>query len=460
MGIGLIFSYMVFGNLVNASLKMWELKGQPNTTKDAMSSLSIVWTLILTCLSIIITALFSYVLWKNNESSLKISNELKNLEENRDYENKREKALIVYYDLQRGFNILKDLYIEQILNKKGRVTKKVFLSENWIENVASLRKDLNTKDINQLYNIYNILFTVQSFLEVIDEQQKFKQYLKEISDEIFNDFLPKALFDELNSTEIEDFLNIENYVIMHKLYKLTFNRNEITENDGLTLINNVNYSKVLKGDLYKGECILYNSYGYEKVKGHFFAGVFTTGNCYGYDGTKVLYDVQYVTNSPKGRNITKGILKNFIKPDLEGNFINATYINGTLIEGEVTEYYDDGKIKFHGSIVDGKRNGKCKMFTKEGKLKYEGLIDDSHKIVGKLYSNQGSLIFEGDFKDDSPWNGEIYKTNIADIKNFTGTIKNGKPFKGQGLIFKRSPEYDSYDEMIYQEVIDEIPISA
>ena len=38
--------------------------------------------------------------------------------------------------------------------------------------------------------------------------------------------------------------------------------------------------------------------------------------------------------------------------------------------GKGKEYYDNGKIKFEGDYLNGKRNGKGKEFDFDGKLKY------------------------------------------------------------------------------------------
>ena len=96
---------------------MLQLRGNPSKTADAIASLSYVGSILLALYSIITTAIFSYLVWKVSIGSFQVSKELKNLEENRDKEVVREQALIVYYDLQRGFSYLRDLYISTV--KKG-----------------------------------------------------------------------------------------------------------------------------------------------------------------------------------------------------------------------------------------------------------------------------------------------------------------------------------------------------
>ena len=53
---------------------------------------------------------------------------------------------------------------------------------------------------------------------------------------------------------------------------------------------------------------------------------------------------------------------------LVGEYINGEK-KGTKI---VREYYYNGKIKFEGEYLNGKKNGKVKEFYENGQLKFEG----------------------------------------------------------------------------------------
>ena len=43
-----------------------------------------------------------------------------------------------------------------------------------------------------------------------------------------------------------------------------------------------------------------------------------------------------------------------------------------IVYGEGREYYQNGKLRFEGEYLNGKRNGKGKEYDLDGKLKFEG----------------------------------------------------------------------------------------
>ncbi|WP_252504054.1 hypothetical protein [Sporosarcina sp. Marseille-Q4943] len=83
-----IFAYLIFGNLVEAFNRMLALQGQPSRTAPSMASLSYIVTWVLSIYSIVVTAIFSYMVWKINDRSLSISEELKDFEVTSNNENK------------------------------------------------------------------------------------------------------------------------------------------------------------------------------------------------------------------------------------------------------------------------------------------------------------------------------------------------------------------------------------
>lgn len=471
--LGALLLYLVFGNLFDAFDRMKELQGQPTKTYSAMSSLSYVITWILSIYSIIVTAVFSYMVWKINEKSLSISEELKNIEqtsdrenrilterslniseelkrieENREFESKREKALIVYYDLQRGFSIILNLYLKFNLKDPKIILEKVYFSENWIENVASLRKELNNKDIQDLYYIYNSLYTIQNYLEDEVESDKFVEYLEKIARDFFVDLLPLELLNYLRESNVDELLSVEKYLLLHKLYKLTFNNTDITKLDNKHLISDVNHYEVISGNYYNGEGIIYNSSGNEKLRGYIVNGVFATGTYTGWNSTvSKLFQINYETTSNK-RLIHHAILNNYIIKPFSDPLINATYNNGKPFEGRTIKMHSNGTIAFWGEISNGEKNGLVKVYDEKGLLKFDGEYKNSERTMGKLY-NKGKLIFEGQFNKRKPWNGKVYNTdfNSLYVKNFTGVISEGKPIEGQGYIFNRSSEFSSIEEM-------------
>ena len=122
--------------------------------------------------------------------------------------------------------------------------------------------------------------------------------------------------------------------------------------------------------------------------------------------------------------------------DNKGNIIYEV-INGN---GNVKEYFNNGKINFIGEMKDGKKlkgveyrfNGKKKFegeykdekefkgisFDKKGKKIFEGEYLNGKKFKGKEY-NKDEIIFEGNYINGKRWNGKI-KTNFNDNSKFEG----------------------------------------
>ena len=71
------------------------------------------------------------------------------------------------------------------------------------------------------------------------------------------------------------------------------------------------------------------------------------------------------------------------------------------MEWKSKRYYDNGKLKFEGEYLNGKRNGKAKEYYVNGELKFEG-----EYLNGKI------------------WNGKIYN----EIGQIDSEIKNGKGY--------------------------------
>ena len=55
-------------------------------------------------------------------------------------------------------------------------------------------------------------------------------------------------------------------------------------------------------------------------------------------------------------------------------------INGN---GKVKEYQFDGKLRFEGEYLNGKRNGKGKEYEEDGQLEFEGNYLNGEKIAKK-----------------------------------------------------------------------------
>ena len=473
MGLTLILLYLIFGNLIDAFFKMLNLQGQPNKTSTALTSISYIVTWILTIYSIVVTAIFSYMVYKINNRSLKLSEELKEfevsstnenkeltkqslnisqdlkrIEENRELEEKRSKALIVYYDLQRGFTIIRDLYIKIVLKKNTAVLEQAFFDNGWIENVATLRVGLSSTEIQKIYSLYNSLYTIQKYLETKDES--INKYIEKIAKEVFLDLIPLNLIDNFIDNDIEEVLNIENYLIMHKLYKLTFIKTEIIEERKLTILN-IPHSEVISGDLVNGEVIFYNKLGYEKLRGHIANGEVISGTFMGYKANEIQYRVEYISKDNKYVKV-KGLLENHIFEPLDLKLIDVEFKDNKPFNGLNINIRDNGTISYWGYYKDAERTGIGKFYNNKNYILFDGELVEGYKVRGRLY-NKGKLLFDGELKNQMPWSGKCFELDITAhyVKKFTGEIFEGKPINGDGYIFKRSSEHSSLDELLCQE---------
>ncbi|MFP3886285.1 hypothetical protein U8V97_12535, partial [Priestia filamentosa] len=447
--------YLIFGNLYDAFISMFSLRGRPNTTKDALSSLSSIWTLIITIYSVGITAIFSYLVWKVSEDSLQVSEDLRNLEKKRDSENEREQALIVYYDLQHGFTYIKDLYISLIIKNKNPNPTRMFFSEDWIKNVATLRNNLTRSELNNVYQLYNDFFTLQNLLEnynnsIEKDNSDIHKFISELGEKVFADFLPLKRLDYFDESPVEDLINIDLYILLYKIYMFTYPKTQIESinrgNGYDVLINGVKYYTLKSGDIFNGEAIIYTTNGEEKAVGFIIQGIFTTGKVYGYGPNQKLYSINYEKTS-QARNIIQGYLINPRSNEGNGLFYDGDFKDGKIFNGFSTEFHSNGHLKFQGVLVNGLKEGNGKLFDSNGNLYFEGIYEQNEGVEGELFNNRKSS-FKGTFKHGKPWNGHAENRDFTSlyVLNFTGEVVNGKPYSGQGFRFKRSANEESLEE--------------
>lgn len=458
-----LIAYLVFGNPYMALIKMFELRGNPNKTADAVASLSYIWTFLITIYGIGITALFSFLVWKVSERSLQVSKDIKQLEESRDSELIREQALIVYYDIQRGITYLRDLYISTVINKEKPNPKRLYFSNDWIKNVATLRNELSSEKLAKVYEIYNDFFTIQSLLDSqTDEktsQQEISNLVEIVAEKMFADFVPLPLLKTFNEATPDDLLEIDLYIILQQIYLLTFPANQITKEEinpnSYTLkVKGINYYTVLNKDKFDGEGILYTLFGYEKAKGQFAFGQFTTGEVYGYlNSNRKLYNVAYSTTSKKRKLLSGNISDPNSKNEDELYFMDGNFSCGKIQHGITTSFTPNGIITYRGSVVDGIHDGKGSSFdSTTGEILFKGTYKEGQKYKGSLFKD-GREVFNGEFRYNNPWNGNAikYTDKQSLVLNFTGEIKKGKPFTGSGYKHKRNEHGESLEELAYRE---------
>ena len=122
-------------------------------------------------------------------------------------------------------------------------------------------------------------------------------------------------------------------------------------------------------------------------------------------------------------------------------------------------YYNNGKLKFEGEYLNGKRKGK--EYNGNGKLKFEGEYLNDEKIgKGKEYNNNGKLIFEGEYLYDFKLKGKEYVNEKLEYEGeyLYNTKWNGKGYHGQyNIIYElikgtgKIKEYNDNGELEFED---------
>ena len=64
-------------------------------------------------------------------------------------------------------------------------------------------------------------------------------------------------------------------------------------------------------------------------------------------------------------------------------------------------FYQDGKLKMEGTVLNNKRDGEWKAYFNNGNLQSEGFFKANKSTgIGKVYYENGKLRYEGQYEDD------------------------------------------------------------
>ena len=258
--------------------------------------------------------------------------------------------------------------------------------------------------------------------------------------------------------------NIKSYFISNKIFEY------LDEGEKLKIIK---YNKTLQKNLditinnykhFKGKYIIYESKGFGKEynvsdEKLIFEGEIKHGQRngkgkeYNYDG-KLIFEGEYLNGKRNGKgkehyHYEKKILDIIDIIIFEGEYLNNKVLNGTKfdkngdilykfnnINGQGKEYFDDGKLKFEGEYLNGKRNGKGKEYYKNGLLEFEGEYLNDRKWEGKGYDKYNKITYN--LKDGNGIIKEYYDNGTL---KFEGEYLNGKK-NGKGK------EYDYFNEKV------------
>ena len=197
------------------------------------------------------------------------------------------------------------------------------------------------------------------------------------------------------------------------------------------------------------------------------------GKEYIIDTDYLIYEGEYLYGRRNGKG--KEYYQNG-KLKFEGEYLNGKKWNGNgyningLIQfeikdgkGNIKEYDNyDGRLEFEGEYLNGEKIGKGKEYNYDGELKFEGeYINGIRNGKGKEYYRNSKLKFEGEYLNGKKWNGNGYNINgnmEFHIKDGKGNVKEfdyrGKLlFEGQYLNGKRNgkgKEYNFYPKFSFE----------
>lgn len=452
--ISFLLVFLVFDSPIDALQKMYNLRGRPNDTSDAFSALSDILTLLITTYGILLTALFSFLVYTVSKQGVEISNEIKKLETSRDSEALCEQALIVFHEFQRNIIHLRDLYINGVSeNKIQSLLKHFHFSEDWIRNIAKLRSGLTTTELERLYDIYNEFNMLKKLLEGDAPLIDVKKHVTNMSDKLFTKALPNYLINEFTSLSAEHIINNNYFIILHKIYYMTFSPLQVQSQSGETKLNDIIHEK--KTD---DQHFLYTSDGLLKLVLCTVRERNKVQKIYGYNKSKeVVYSLEQLEKKSSRSKYTfirdeKYPINQSTKPYYT-HFFDGEIVDRKIINGVFTKFNRKGTIKFRG-CTDGNGNAtEGVQYDNNGDKLFEGSIKNSKRLIGDLYEND-FVVFSGIFKNNQPWEGEAFGLSSPrdQVIDFHGSIVEGKVHQGSGFQFKQNNLGETYQERFnYQE---------
>lgn len=461
-------AYLIFGDLAEAIKIMYSLRGKPNITKDAMASLFLVISTLLGIYSLISTIFFSYLVWKVSVSTLQVTERSEKLEIERDQSIIQENALIVYYDIQRQITNLIDLYKSLIISKQEPSPSRLYLSSDWIKNIACLRNELLDQEMRYLFQFYEDFLTLQSILEMHKEPMEVADFVKILSKKYLVEGVPLPLIVQYkNWLSAESAMSLKLLVISRKIHKATFPLNRIKErsneikqtNNVLKWISiDVNEKKYC--DIKPIDSTLFDAAGNKILEGTYNSQTgFIRGNrMYKSDGVE--YNIVF---DKAGLNEDyPAISKVFIYDNKDTKKIYSAQLKSNIpYNGLAIIYNNNGEKVYEGNLVNGERNGEGISYS-NGNIFFSGVWENGTKRKGEL--KDGNLFFKGEFKDNKLWNGDVQNFTKDSYYIFTGILKNGLPYSGSGYVFRRDhngfsyqdkQEYNSMDPEFEEEMLNQ-----
>lgn len=462
-----LVSFTLYGNVFEMLSIILSNRNQLTFSAEAYPTLSETIDYMVAGYSIVVTGIFSYVVWRTSVQSYEVAEAVKKLEENRDKEMIRQGALISYYELLTGFSNLRELFISVNLENSLPNPKRMFFSDDWVKNISTLRDKLTPTEINEVHKIYNRFLTLKSLLETEVEREKLKTVIDDIISESFSNFFPKELL-KIDYGNIMKYLKSDYYIILSKIRVSSYTLKEIntTKFEDSILISISDkpvYSGKVSNNLYEGKGVLYTEEGFTKYEGIFEKGKFVSGKAMEYyENGDILYEMEY----QNGTLISGCLMKAKDERSENPNYFIGEMINNKIYTGYTTEFYNN-KILYEGFIKERQYSGQGTLY-KNGRKILEGIFIEGSIVKGRKFDSPS---FEGEFKNDRPWIGTIKGYSDKIIYDFEGHIIDGQPYEGSGLVFlndykgetrdyrefleeSRNLDFDIMDQLSKEEIVD------
>lgn len=400
----IVLTKLIFGNIGELLTLIGDFRNNLTIEPTTFPTLSETINYTIASYAAIVTSIFSYVVWKTSVQSYKVAEAVKDLETNRDEEATRENALIIYYDLLSGLNNLLELYISRFIDKTTPNPNKLFFSEEWIKNVANLRDHLTADELDTIYQLYGEMYTLKSLLD----QLQFNQNNGTI------DFIEMLEQNQLKDAEIDE--------IKKRLKKVESKPLEELDLFIEKLIGKLFASflplPLLQKKLGRAEKLLNRKYYLILRKIHL--ATFTDN--------KVIREVD-----------SHGVTSLRVVDILVYN----GRVKDGIPHGRGKIYTNNGKIKYDGEFVDGMFvTGIARDYYEDGEPLYEIEYKNNMKVKGTIYrlskNDEQPWFFNGDFDGNDIVNGFVTEYRRDNNKIFyEGEVVN-REYSGDGTLYKKN----------------------
>lgn len=311
-------------------------------------------------IGIIVTAILSYLLLKVSQRSNNISEQISNLEKNRDKQILNDSVATIYYQMLYSFKELHKLYIDNFIDNNQSFTN-IKLHEDWITILSSTQSKLTINEMDAIYEL---------FIDIENINQAHSNQKKSLIQNTFKKYMLPCFFDSpsmFNLKEVEPISMLKPNMLSILLY-LVF----CLKQDTLDKINNEKY-------------------------------IVWDFNDTSYNGT-----IETKNNRFNGK----------ISINYRNLKIDANYIDNKLSAGTIYATYNDKDIKLYEITQMGNGRFYAKFYSDKSHNADENLIIDAEYTDNTF--KQGYMKF---YNKNELWDG-LVEYNNSSYNMITGKVKH------------------------------------